>query len=104
MGATLQIADQRDAYTISDRGTYLSQRKNLDLVIDFEGDPALVNVYHVMQVNPERHEVNAAGAAAFVDFLVSTSAQQLIADYGVADFGEPLFIPDAGKSEDELTQ
>ncbi|MGB2694703.1 MAG: substrate-binding domain-containing protein [Dehalococcoidia bacterium] len=102
MGATLQVANQRDAYTISDRGTYLSQRDRLDLTVDFEGDPALINIYHVMQVNPDRHDVNAEGAAAFVEFLTSASVQKTIGEFGVPAFGEPLFTPDAGKSEDEI--
>ncbi|MDP3767961.1 MAG: substrate-binding domain-containing protein [Dehalococcoidia bacterium] len=103
MGATLQIAGQRDGYTISDRGTYLSQRDTLDLVVLFEGDPRLINVYHVMQVNPERFDgVEAEGARAFVEFLVSDEGQALIGDFGVEEFGEPLFIPAAGLSEEEL--
>jgi tungstate transport system substrate-binding protein len=103
MGQTLQIANQREAYTISDRGTYLSQRETLDLEVLSEGDSRLLNIYHVMQVNPDRLEgLNAEGAAAFVAFLVSEEAQALIRDFGVEEFGRPLFVPDAGKSEDEL--
>ena len=103
MAATLQIADQRDAYTISDRATYMVLRETLDLAMLHEGDARLLNVYHVMQVNPERFDdVNAAGAQAFVEFLLSEEAQALIGDFGVVRFGEPLFVPDAGKSEDEL--
>ena len=100
MGATLQVANQRNAYTISDRGTYLATRDSIDLVILFEGDPRLLNVYHVMQVNPEKHPaVREDAAAAFVDFMLSDSTQQLIANFGVEEFGQPLFIPDAGKTE-----
>ena len=103
MGATIQIANQRDAYTISDRATYLAQLDNLDLVVVHEGDPRLLNIYHVMQVDPERFSgVNGAGAQAFVDFLVSDGAQALIADFGVERFGRPLFVPDAGKQEADL--
>src|SRR3990170_1697902 len=103
MGATLQIANQRDAYTISDRGTYLSQRKNLDLVVPVEGDPLLLNVYHVMAVNPERFgRVNGEGARAFVEFMASEEAQEIIRTFGFAEFGEPLFVPDAGKVESDL--
>ncbi len=104
MGATLQIASQRRAYTISDRGTYLAQRDNLDLEVLSEGDPRLLNIYHVMQVNPDRFDnINAKGAQAFVEFMVGRNGQALIAQFGVEEFGRPLFIPDAGKSEDELT-
>lgn len=100
MGATLQIANQKNAYTISDRGTYLSQTDNLDLVISFEGDPGLLNVYHVIVVNPEKHTgVNADAARAFAAFVTRADIQTLIGDFGVEEFGEPLFFPDAGKPE-----
>lgn len=104
MGATLQIANQRRAYTISDRGTFLSLSDTFDLKILFEGDPKLLNIYHVMQVNPDKFDgLEEEGAAAFVAFLVSDKAQSLIRDFGVEQYGQPLFIPDAGKPEDELS-
>jgi tungstate transport system substrate-binding protein len=104
MGATLQIANQKDAYTLTDRGTYLAQSENLDLVVLVEGDPVLFNVYHVMQVNPDKFDlVNGPGGAAFVDFMVSDEVQAIIRDFGVDKFGQPLFIPDAGKDEAEIT-
>ncbi len=100
MGATLQIANQKSAYTISDRGTYLSQSKNLDLVISFEGAKELLNVYHVIIVNPEKHtKVNVTAARAFAAFITRTDIQQVIGDFGLEEFGEPLFIPDAGEAE-----
>lgn len=103
MGATLQIANQKDAYTLSDRGTYLSQSENLDLVVLVEGDPLLLNVYSVMQVNPDRFDlVNGPGGKAFADFMVSDAAQGIIRDFGVEEFGQPLFIPDADKTYAEL--
>jgi tungstate transport system substrate-binding protein len=103
MGATLQIANQRDAYTISDRATYLALLDVLDLVVPHEGDPRLLNIYHVMQVDPERFSgVNAEGAEAFVSFLVSDGAQALIREFGVDAYGRPLFVPDAGRSVGEL--
>ena len=103
MGATLQIANQKDAYTLSDRGTYLALSENLELVVLVEGDPVLFNVYHVMQVNPEEFDkVNDEGGAAFVDFMISEEVQDIIKDFGVDKFGQPLFIPDAGKDESEL--
>ena len=105
MGATLQIANQGNAYTISDRATSLAQQDSLDLGILYEADPRLLNIYHVMQVNPDNFDdLNVEGAEAFVDFMVSDEAQELIGDFGVDEFGEPLFVPDAGKSEDELTR
>lgn len=99
MGATLQIASQKQGYTISDRATYLAQA-NLELALLFEDAPALLNYYHVIVVNPEKHtKVNEAAARAFAEFLVRDDVQKVIEEFGVADFGEPLFIPDAGKPE-----
>lgn len=103
MGATLQIANQRDGYTLSDRGTYLAQSETLDLVVLAEGDPLLLNVYSVMQVNPERFDlVNGPGGEAFAEFMVSDKAQEIIGDFGVEEFGQPLFIPDADKTYEEI--
>lgn len=102
MGVTLQIANQKDAYTISDRATYLAMLSLIDLEVLLEGDPRLLNIYHVLQVNPERHsEVNEAGARAFGDFMVSDEAQAIIAEFGVEEFGQPLFVPDAGLAESD---
>ena len=103
MGATLTIASEKAAYTLTDRATYLANQDNLELVILSEGDPTLLNVYHVIAVNPEMWPaVNADGAAAFADYLTSVDGQSLIASFGVEEFGQPLFIPDAGKAESEL--
>ena len=100
MGATLQIANQKAAYTISDRATYLAQKKNLDLVIVFEKDKALLNGYHVIVVNPAKHpNVKVDAARAFAAFLVRADVQKVIGEFGVATAGEPLFVPDAGKPE-----
>ena len=100
MAATLQMADQKHAYTLTDRATYLAWRDRLQLVPLVEGDTLLYNVYHVMEVNPLRVPgVNSAGARAFADFLVSPEAQALIARFGTTRFGQPLFIPDAGKPD-----
>lgn len=97
MGATLQVANQRQGYTLSDRGTYLSQKENLDLPILFDGDQALLNIYHMIVVNPDVHtNVNVVAARAFAAFIVRPDIQQIIGEFGVADFGEPLFFPDAG--------
>lgn len=95
MGATLTIASSRGFYTLSDRATYLSMRQNLELEVLFEGDPALVNTYHVILVNPAlQPQINRDGARAFADFLTSPEAQNLIAGLGKAEFGQPLFYPD----------
>jgi len=103
MGATLQIANQRDAYIISDRATYLAQSDNLDLVVLVEGDPILLNVYSVMQVNPDKFDlVNGPGGEAFADFMVSEKTQQMIGEYVDKKSGKPLFTPDAGKTYEEI--
>ena len=103
MGATLTIANQTGAYTLADRGTYLAQKDNLELVVLVEGDPVLFNIYHVMQVDPEKFDlVNGPGGAAFVEFMVSDATQAIIKDFGGDKYGQPLFIPDAGKDESEL--
>lgn len=96
MGATLNIADQRHAYTLSDRGTYLTLRSRLGLTIVFHGDPALRNIYHAYVVNPAKHpQAKAAAARQFVAFLVSPAVQRAIGDFKRADYGQPLFFPDA---------
>jgi tungstate transport system substrate-binding protein len=96
MGQTLLVASEMQGYTLTDRGTYLAQRENLALDILVEGDPTLFNVYHVMQVNPEKSDrINAEAAAAFVEFITSMAAQDAIRGYGVERFGQPLFVPDA---------
>jgi len=103
MGTTLQIAAEKAGYTLTDRATYLAQKDALRLEILVEGDAALLNVYHVVSVNPARWpSVNAAGARAFADYLTSAEGQALVGSFGVSSFGQQLFVPDAGKSEDEL--
>lgn len=103
MAATLQIANQEDAYVLCDKATYLSQKKNIQLALIFENDPAFLNVYSVMLVNPEKFDmINAEGAKAFADFLVSEKAQRIIGEFGVDKYGEQLFIPDADKTYEDL--
>jgi tungstate transport system substrate-binding protein len=105
MGQTLNVASEKQAYTLSDRGTYLALKKRLDLVILVEGDPALLNIYHVIEVDPAKFpKVNGEGARTFADFLVSREAQEVVKTFGVNKFGSPLFFPDAGKKEQELGQ
>lgn len=98
MAATLQMADQKRAYTLTDRATYLAWRDKLQLVPLAEGDTLLYNVYHVMEAT-RAARANAAGARALADFLVSPDAQAMIAQFGTTRFGQPLFIPDAGKPD-----
>lgn len=99
MGQTLQIADQRRAYTISDRATYLAFQNRLQLPILVEKDEHLINIYHVILVNPARFPVvNAAGAQAFSDFILAPDTQQFIGQFGAAKYGQPLFTPCAQNS------
>ena len=103
MGETLSVAAEKKGYTLTDRGTYLALKKNLGLDILVEGDAILLNIYHVIEVNPAKWpKVNAAGAKAFADFMVSKEIQGIIKTFGVDKFGSPLFFPDAGKREEEL--
>ena len=100
MAATLQMADQKRAYTITDRATYLAWRDKIQLVPEVEGDSLLYNVYHVMEVNPNNApRVNTAGAKALADFLVAPATQALIGEFGKSRFGQSLFVPDAGKPD-----
>lgn len=102
MGQTLRVASEKQTYTLTDRGTYLALKKNLGLDILVEGDKILLNVYHVIDVNPAKFpKVNAPAGKAFADFMVSKEAQAIITTFGVDKYGSPLFFPDAGKPEYE---
>jgi tungstate transport system substrate-binding protein len=102
-GFTLSIASEKEGYAITDRGTFLAYKPNVNLEIVFESDPQLLNIYHVLTVNPDKFpQVNVEGAKAFADFITSQQGQQIIAEFGVEQYGEPLFTPDAGKMETEL--
>jgi tungstate transport system substrate-binding protein len=103
MGATLTLADDRRAYTISDRATLLAFGKRVVLKIMVEGDRPLLNLYAVMEVNPANGpKVNAVGGKAFADFMVAPETQQTIARFGVDKYGQALFVPIAGKKEEDL--
>jgi tungstate transport system substrate-binding protein len=102
MGETLNVAAEKKAYTITDRGTYLSLKKTLGLQVLVEKDALLRNVYHVMEVAAAKWpSINAAGGKAFADFLVSPKAQNIIKTFGIEKFGSALFFPDAGMKEME---
>jgi len=102
-GATLALADDRQAYTLSDRGTYLAFGRRVALAILVEGDRALLNVYAVLEVNPANGpRVNTAGGRAFADFMLAPGTQALIKTFGVERFGQPLFVPIAGKTDSDL--
>jgi tungstate transport system substrate-binding protein len=103
MGATLGIANERNAYAITDRGTLLALAKRVNLPILIEGDKLLLNIYSVMEVNPANGpRINAAGGKAFADFMVAPDAQNAIKTFGVDKFGQALFFPVAGKKEQDL--
>ena len=98
MGQTLTIASEKAGYTLTDRATYLATKKNLKLDILLQGDASLLNIYHVMQVNPEKFpKVNVDGAKAFVDYMINKDTQTTIASFGKDKYGESLFFADAGK-------
>ena len=96
MGQTLAVAAEKKGYTLTDRGTYLALQKDLNLAVLSQGDPILMNVYHVIEVNPEKFpKANAKAAKQFADFCVSESTQNIIAEFGKDKYGSPLFFPDA---------
>lgn len=103
MGQTLNVAAEKKGYSLTDRATFLALKKNLGLAILAEGDRKLLNIYHVIELNPVKWpKVNAAGGKAFADFMVSKKTQELIARFGVDKYGAPLFFPDAGKNPASL--
>ncbi|MFN2202550.1 MAG: substrate-binding domain-containing protein [Caldilineaceae bacterium] len=97
MGAVLTLADEEQAYTLSDRATYLARTlEGTDLVIMTEGDPILFNPYGVIAVNPDKSpQIHADYAMEFIDWLVSLPTQEVISQFGVEEFGQPLFTPDS---------
>jgi tungstate transport system substrate-binding protein len=103
MGQTLNVAAEKKGYTITDRATYLSLKKGLGLEILVEGDSKLLNIYHVIELNPVKSpKINAQGGKAFADFMVAKKTQEIIGRFGVDKFGAPLFFPDAGKKPESL--
>lgn len=98
MEDTLRIASEKGAYILSDRGTFLAQQKNLDLVVLVEKDPVLFNQYAVILINPKKFpKIKYDEAKKFVEFLVSPETQKLIGEFGVDKYGQPLFTPDVVK-------
>lgn len=100
MGAVLTMANEKEAYTITDRATYLSMRNDLDLEIVIEGDESLLNQYGVIPVNPEvlgdkADQINHEGAIEFMNWLISDRGQELISKFGVEEYGQALFVPNA---------
>ena len=100
MGATLQMASEKRAYTLTDIGTYLAWQSKIELVPMVQGGAELYNVYHVLEPNPRNApRINVAGGRAFADFMVDTATQHVIGEFGTKRFGRPLFVPDAGKAD-----
>ncbi|MEE8370287.1 MAG: substrate-binding domain-containing protein [Dehalococcoidia bacterium] len=96
MGQTLLIANEKRGYTLTDRGTYLAQIDNLSLEILTEGDANLFNPYHVIIVDPGKSSrINEAGARAFAAFITSAPVQETIRTFGIEEYGQSLFVPDA---------
>ena len=105
MGQTLGIANERRAYTLTDRGTYLAFQKRIDLPILVEKDRPLLNIYSVLEVNPaNRPRVNATAGKAFADFMLSPAVQATIRTFGVDKYGQALFVPVAGLHDDGFDQ
>jgi tungstate transport system substrate-binding protein len=103
MGATLALADDRRAYTLTDRATLLAYGRRVALQILVERDRPLLNVYSVLEVNPANGpRVNVEGGRAFADFMVAPRTQAAIRAFGVERFGQPLFVPVAGAREEDL--
>jgi tungstate transport system substrate-binding protein len=103
MGQTLGIANDRRAYTLTDRGTYLAFQKRIDLPILVEKDRPLLNIYSVMEVNPANGpRVNVAGGRAFHEFILAPETQAVIKTFGIDKYGQPLFVPIAGKKDEDF--
>jgi tungstate transport system substrate-binding protein len=104
MAGTLRIASEKAGYTLVDIATWAAIRGQVDLQSLVTDDPTLVNPYHVIRVNPETWpKVNEGGARAFASFVLSPEGQALIGSFGTAEHGMQLFVPDAGKTESDLT-
>ncbi len=103
MGASLTVASEKGAYILTDRATYLANKDKLQLEILLEGNNALLNVYHVITVNPDKWPaVNYDGAMAFAKFITDPATQEVIGQFGLEKFGQPLFVPDADKTDADL--
>ncbi|MBT8507720.1 tungsten ABC transporter substrate-binding protein [Methanomicrobiaceae archaeon CYW5] len=100
MGATLQMANEFQAYTVSDSGTYLAYKGDIDLVPVVDEGDVLLNIYGAMMINPEKYSyVNSEMAKEWINFLITPETQQVIAEFGVEEYGQPLFFPSLGNYE-----
>jgi len=97
MGDVLTMADEKNAYTISDRATYLSMKDKLDLQIVTEKGKDLLNQYGVIRLNDPNHKIKEKEADEFITWILSDKTQKLIGQYGVEKYGQQLFVPNAKK-------
>ncbi|HBN57411.1 MAG TPA: tungsten ABC transporter substrate-binding protein, partial [Lachnospiraceae bacterium] len=102
MGATITMADEKKAYCLTDRGTWLKMKNDADVELQMdivcEGAPDLLNQYGIIAVNPEKYpEVNNEAANTMIEWICSPEVQDLIANYGVDQYGEALFTPNANE-------
>lgn len=97
MGAVLQMAKEKNAYTLTDRATYLSMKDKLDLIIMTEKNDKLYNQYGVIKLNPEKHKIKEKEADEFITWILSDKTQKLISEFGKDKFNQSLFIPNAKK-------
>lgn len=103
MGASMTVASEKQAYILTDRATYLANKDNYELEPLVEGDTSLLNVYHVITVNQTKWpKVNYEGAVAFAKFMTDAATQEAIGQFGADKFGQPLFFPDADKTDADL--
>jgi tungstate transport system substrate-binding protein len=103
MGQTLGIANDRRAYALTDRATWLAFQKRVTLPILVEKDRPLLNVYSVMEVNPANGpRVNEAGGKAFAEFILAPETQAVIRTFGTDRYGQPLFVPVAGRTDADV--
>jgi tungstate transport system substrate-binding protein len=103
MGASMIVASEKEAYILTDRATYLANKDHYQLELLVEGDNSLLNVYHVITVNQSKwSDVNYDGALAFAKFMTDAATQETIGEFGVEKFGQPLFYPDADKTDADL--
>ena len=103
MGATLIIVSEKGGYTLTDRATFLANKSKLQLEILLEGNNAMLNIYHVITVDPAKWpKVNYDGATAFLKFMTDPATQEVISKFGLDKYGQALFFPDATKTDADL--
>ena len=97
MGAVLQMADEKKAYTLTDRATYLSMKDKLDLTIVTEKGKDLLNQYALIRLNPDKNKIKTEESNEFIEWMLSSKGQQLIGEFGKDKYGQALFVPNAKK-------